>query len=55
MYTMDPCSHYDPEGYIHACRKSKKLGDYIYWGIEFEESFKNMEWLEVHQKLQDKK
>lgn len=50
MYTMDPWSHYDLEGYIHVCRKSQKLGDYIHQGIEYEEIFQNMEWLEVQKR-----
>lgn len=55
MYTMDPWTHYDPEGYIHACRKSQKLGDYDHYNIEDEEKFKNMEWLEIQQMLQEHK
>ena len=51
--TIDPWSHYDLEGYIHACRKSQKLGDYIHHENEYEESFKNMELIEVQQKIEE--
>ena len=53
MCTTDSWIHYDPEGYIHVCRKSQKLGDYIHHGNEYEESFRNMEFIELQKKIEE--
>lgn len=35
--------NYDPEGYIHSCKKRQNLGGYLHVSIEAEDIFRNME------------
>lgn len=35
--------NYDPEGYIHSCKKRKNLGGYLHVSIEAKDIFRNME------------
>lgn len=54
--------NYDPEGYIHNCKKSQNLGDYIHVYLEAEDMFRNIEEEEaqtvigeLNKKLEEKK
>ena len=43
-----PRKNYDPKGYIHTCRKSQCLGDYLHVAIKTQDLFKNLEEDEAH-------